>query len=598
MTTFVSIRCLAVLAILGLLTGAQAQTITGSIEGTVTDPAGLAVASADVTVVNTSTGIERKAQTTSTGDFVFGAIQPGIYNVSVVFPGFKRTERTSIHLTASETLSLGTIALEVGAVAESVVVRSQGTAVQTASTEHSGVLTGSQVQDLLIKGRNVQSLLQLLPGVVDTNVPDAPDRNFAIGMSANGGRRNSINMTVSGVSTNAALSNGWVNDVNVSMDAIAEVKVLLNNYQAEYGGVRGATVEMIPKSGTRDFHGSFSYFKRHEEFNANNFFNNRVGLPKPVYRYNTYSYTVGGPIFVPHKLNKEKNKLFFFWSQEFWPQKTSIGAMSVTMPTALERAGDFSQTLDLNGRLIPVKDPTTGQPFPGNIVPANRIDPNGQALLNIFPLPNFTNRAVSGGQYNYVFDSEIQKPQSLQTMKIDFNPTSKDLFSVTWSRQEDDQDGALGLATPNANWPQNNRSFITRGNLVAAHYERIFSPSLINELVLGDVWRPEFETVPAATMTVDSRSGTKFNLGQLFPGANPLGLIPDATFGGVTNGANLNIGTKFPAKGSYNAASLSDNITKTLGVHTFKAGIFYTRGSNSSRLTVAGHGIFDFRREC
>src|SRR5258708_25583122 len=130
-------------------------------------------------------------------------------------------------------------------------------------------------------------------------------------------------MYVGGVSKNGGMYHGWVSDLNVSVDAAAEVKVLLNNYQAEYGGVRGATVEIVPKSGTRDFHGSFSYFKRHEEFNANNFFNNRVGLPKPVYRYNTYSYTIGGPIYIPHKLNRDRNKLFFFWSQQFWPQKPS-----------------------------------------------------------------------------------------------------------------------------------------------------------------------------------------------------------------------------------------------------------------------------------
>jgi hypothetical protein len=588
------LNVLSALLFLASAGNARAQTTSGSIVGSVTDPSGLAVSAAAVTLTNTGTGAERKALTTATGDFAFRVLEPGNYRLSVVAQGFKRAEQTSINLTASETLSLGAIVLEVGAVAESVTVQARGASVQTASTEHSGLLTGDQVEDLLIKGRNVQTLLQLLPGVVDTNVPDAPDRNFAIGLSANGGRRNSVNMTVAGVSTNAALSNGWVNDLNVSMDAASEVKVMLNNYQAEYGGVRGATVEIIPKSGTRQFHGSFSYFKRHEEFNANNFFNNRVGLPKPLYRYNTYSYTIGGPVYVPRKWNQDMNKLFFFWSQEFWPLKGTNGVQSVTMPTALERVGDFSQSLDLNGKLIPVKDPTTGQVFPDNIVPANRLDPNGQALLKIFPLPNFTNRAISGGQYNYVVDSPLDKPQRLQTMKIDFNPTSRDLISVSWSRQRDLQTGAQGLATPNANWPQNYRSFDTRGNLVSIHYSKILSPTLINEVILGDVWRPEFETVPDATAAADSRSNQGFKLGQLFPGANPMGLLPDATFGGVTNAANLNIGAKFPAKGNYAAYSAADNVTKTLGAHTFKAGIFYVRGSNSQRFTVAGHGIFDF----
>src|SRR5436190_16546731 len=180
----------------------HAQTITGTIVGSVTDPAGLAVVGAEVSLANTTSGTVRTGKTAAGGDFVFSALEPGPYTGSVSSAGFKKVERTSVNLTASETLSLGVIALEVGSVNESVTVQARGAVVQTASTEHSGVLTGSQVEDLLIRGRNVASLLQLLPGVVDTNNPDAPDRNFAIGMSANGGRRNSLAMTVDGVSVN------------------------------------------------------------------------------------------------------------------------------------------------------------------------------------------------------------------------------------------------------------------------------------------------------------------------------------------------------------------------------------------------------------
>jgi hypothetical protein len=423
--------------------------------------------------------------------------------------------------------------------------------------------------------------------------PDAPDRNFGIGLSANGGRRNSVAMTVDGASVNGP-GNGWTADLNVSMDAVSEVKVLLNNYQAEYGSMRGAIIQVIAKSGAREFHGGVSYFKRNEEFNANNFFNNYVGLPRSRYRYNTYSYTIGGPLFIPHKFNRDRNKLFFFWSQELWPEKTSAGVQRVTMPTALERAGDFSQTLDLNGRLIPVKDPRTGQLFPGNLVPASRIDPNGQALLKFFPLPNFTNRSISGGQYNYVFDSPLESPQHLQTMKIDYDPTPKDLFSVTWSRQQDTQTGAIGLATPNANWPQNARSFISRGNLVTIHYEKILSPSLVNQFVLGYDWRREHESEPSSQLAAQTRSVVGFNAGQIYPAANTFNLIPDATFGGITNAANLNLGTKLPADGHWKTPNISDTVVKTLGSHTLKAGIFFTRGSAEQRLTVAAHGIFDF----
>ena len=332
------------IGLLGTATSVVAQTTTGTIIGSVTDPSGLAVSSAGVTLTQTTTGVQIKTQTMSTGDFVFNAIEPGRYDITVEAPGFKKAQRTAINLTANDRLPVGTIALEVGNVTESVTVKAQGAEVQTASSEHSGVLTSSQVDNLLIKGRNTITLLQLLPGVVDTNAPDAPDRNFAIGLSVNGNRRNAVATWMDGVATQDS-GVGWIATANISMDAVAEVKVLLNNYQAEYGRSRGAGVQLIGKSGTRDLHGSFSYFKRHEQFNANNFFNNRLGLPIPRYRYNTYSYTIGGPLFIPRRFNKERNKLFFFWSQEFWPQKTDSGLTQVNMPTALERMGDFSQTV-------------------------------------------------------------------------------------------------------------------------------------------------------------------------------------------------------------------------------------------------------------
>ncbi len=256
-----------------LIPGLYAQTITGSILGTVADPSGLAISGASVTLTQANTGVSRSAQSSATGDFAFNAIDPGVYNLSVEFKGFKKTQRTSINLTANERLSVGTIALEVGSMTESITVEAQGAAVQVASAERSGVLTSSQVDNLMIKGRNVTTLLQLLPGVVDTSNPDGPDRNFGIGLWVNGDRRNAIGMWLDGVPTQDS-GTGWISTLNPSMDALAEVKVLLNQYQAEYGRMRGAGVQMVTKSGTRDFHGSFGYFKRHEQFNANTFVNN------------------------------------------------------------------------------------------------------------------------------------------------------------------------------------------------------------------------------------------------------------------------------------------------------------------------------------
>src|SRR5690606_29632799 len=128
----------------------------------------------------------------------------------------------------------------------------------------------------------------------------------------------------------------------VSMDAVAEVKVLTSNYQAEYGRMSGANISLVTKSGSRDFPGGAGYYKRHEMFNANSFFNNRLSTSKPRYRFNTWMYNIGGPVYIPGKFNSNRDKLFFFWNQEYWPLKVNQAIQQLTVPTELERAGDFS----------------------------------------------------------------------------------------------------------------------------------------------------------------------------------------------------------------------------------------------------------------
>src|SRR5262249_53667359 len=158
-----------------------------------------------------------------------------------------------------------------------------------------------QVDRLLIRGRNVMSLLLLLPGVVDLQVTETISRNWNLRVLGN--RANTNNLTFDGMAL-TAIGNHTSTILTVSQDAVAEVKVLISNYQAEYGRMSGANIELISKSGSREFHGLGSYFKRHEQFNANNFFNNRLSSPKPRYRFNTWNYNVGGPVYIPGKFNR------------------------------------------------------------------------------------------------------------------------------------------------------------------------------------------------------------------------------------------------------------------------------------------------------
>ncbi|MCC6292219.1 MAG: TonB-dependent receptor [Bryobacterales bacterium] len=571
-----------------------AQTITSSIVGSVTDPSGAAVAGAAVTLTHVSTGAERQTKTGSRGDFVFTSLQLGEYNVSVTASGFKRLEKRGVPLSAQETVALGALVLEVGAVTESVTVTSQGVAVQTASSERAGTITGSQVENLMIKGRNAMSLLQLLPGVVDMqNREEKIDRNFDVYVQ--GSRRADNSVTIDGM-----IVNGYGNNFNtitmLGQDAIAEVRVLLTNYQAEYGRASGATVNLISKSGTKEFHGLGSFFRRHEQFNANNFFNNRLGQPKPRYRYKTWTYNVGGPISLG-SFNRNKDKLFFFWSQEFWPLRVPTPIRQLTVPTALERIGDFSESLDVNNRLITITDPAARTPFPGNRIPQNRLDASGQALLKLLPLPNFPNRSLSGGNYNHVYQSETEVSTRMENLRADYNVNSRHTLSGSIVSFVDQQSGYSNVPTADNNtWDQMYRTYRLHGQAYVLRHTGVITPTLVSETSFGFTRRPEANSVSDEELRKNQRSAIGYTAGQLDAASNPLDLTPAATFGGVPNAAALDGTQRYKFIQALNSFAVTSNISKITGGHTIKFGINLERHAYGTT-TTAITGTLSFARD-
>lgn len=565
-----------------LTTAAAAQTITGSITGTVIDPSGASVGKAEIKLIQTATGSSRTLRSNEQGDFVAGSLQPGGYTLDISAPGFKGFQQTGILLSAAETLSLGRLALVVGAATERITVEASGPTVQLNSSERSGVITSSQLENLLTKGRNPMSLIGLLPGVVDRGGigdPERVDRNFDI--SVQGNRRNTNTVTIDGMPTNP-IGNNFNSGVVLSQDSVQEVKALLTNYPAEYGRSSGATINFITKSGSKDFHGLVSYFKRHEQFNANNFFNNRLGVSRGRYRYNTWNYNIGGPVTLG-KFNKNRDKLFFFWAQEFWPLTVPRPIAQLTVPTLLERRGDFTQSVDLNNRTIPIRDSQTGQPFPGNQVPASRLNPSGLSLLRRLPEPNFLDRSVSGGRYNYVFQAENETPIRMENARIDYNLTPNHQFAFTYASFLDRQNGAVGILTAGAaNWEQMQKSYRLQGIGYILRYTAVLSPTLINEMSLGATRRPEGNSAPDAAIRANQRDTVGFTAGQLFPSSNPLNFIPNATFGGIQNPATLFMEGRFPFYQKLYAFNLTNNTTKTLGAHTLKAGVMIERNFQGS----------------
>src|SRR5206468_10575205 len=253
-------------------------------------------------------------------------------------------------------MGLPAIVLEVGSQAESVTVEAAAVTLETVSAERSGIVTGRQMVDIALNGRNFASLLKLVPGVPADTAPSGLGVNAYI----NGQRANQNNFTVDGQTvTDSGVNQQFA--YRISMDAIAEFKVSTTSQSAEFGRNSGAQVQVASKSGTSEFHGGGYWFKRHEGWNANSFTNNRQGTPRQIYRFLTAGYNVGGPI--------QKNKAFFFVSHEWGRSKTPPAPRRITVPTAAERRGDFSQTRDGAGIPVVIRDPLTGQPFQGNIIP-------------------------------------------------------------------------------------------------------------------------------------------------------------------------------------------------------------------------------------
>ena len=570
---------------------APAQIVTGSIAGTAADSTGAVVPGVAVTLLREATGTTRNTTADAAGIFSFGGLEAGEYVLKLSGAGFKTTERKGVTLTSGERISVGSIVLELGAVSETISVSARAADVQTVGADRSDLVDNRQIEDLMVRGRNVTDLVQLVPGVVfdSTNEDIGGKANFYV----QGTRNNSNNVSVDGVST-TDMGNGQDYKMVVSQSAVAEVRVLISNYQAEYGRMSGSNIQIVTKSGVRSFHGEASYFKRHEEFNAGAFFDNRLGIAKRPYRYNTITYNLGGPVFIPGKFNQNRDKLFFFWQQEYWPTRKSSSGQ-VTVPTELERIGDFSKSIDINNRPITVRDPfNSRQPLPGNIVPASNISADGQALLKMFPLPNFLSRNISGGRYNYIFTSGMDLPKLAQNLKLDYNINSSNILTGTLLFFFEDQTGTNGFSSETANWPQIRKTWSSHPKSISTRYTRVISPTVLNEFGFSVLSQPAWNSVTDEQLKSNQRDTVGFHTGQRYPGANPLGIVPDATFGGVTGAANLLTEGRFPLYNAYYLVTWTDNLTWTRGNHTLKAGMSADWFYRHQKKAVNFNGVFDF----
>ncbi|HEV2275558.1 MAG TPA: carboxypeptidase regulatory-like domain-containing protein [Acidobacteriaceae bacterium] len=386
-------------------TSAQLSS-TGTINGTVKDSSGAVVAGAAVSITNESTRLSISGTSSADGVFVMPGLQPGQYSVKVEKEGFSTVSITDLEVHPAQVADVA-VTLTVGKTTNQVTVTASAAQVETSTPEISGDLSDRQVASLPMNGRNYQSLAALMPGTVNT----APDTQMGQGgfgtnnvLSANGMGLSGTFYTVDGI-WNENTGNFTQTSVTPPPDTIQEVRILQNNYSAQYNMMGANVVVVQTRSGASQFHGSAYEFFRNDALNTRNYFSTKI---VPL-KQNIFGYTASGPVFVPRLYNQDRQKTFFFWSQQWSPQHIA-SVVRGAAPTAQQRAGDFSSST------TPIINPATGRQFPGNKIPSNLLVPQAVALLNASaPLPN----NPAGGFLNYLNLDPAINTQRNDFLKVD-----------------------------------------------------------------------------------------------------------------------------------------------------------------------------------
>ena len=423
----ISQRTLRVLTVLGLLAlaamPASAQITTGTVAGTVKDAQGGVVPGATVVLISETKGTKSAPQVTnSTGDYVFPNVAQDTYSVEITMESFKTLTRKGVIVTGGDRVVVPNLTLEVGGAAETVNVAAESPMIQSQSGERSFAVATEQIEKLPVAHQNFTNFTALTPGVVGGGAS-------AGGTRLGGASQNNIMMD--GVSAMDTGNNGQMLSMNI--ESIAEVKVLTQGYQAEFGRSSGLQITAVTKSGTNQFRGSAYDLQGNSAWNTNSWTNVKNGDPKVAATAKTLGYSIGGPIGKPGG----NNKLFFFYAHEYRPANSYTNGGNVIrlrVPTALERNGDFSQSLDQNGKLIgQLKDPN-GNPYPGNIIPSSAFYSLGQTILNRYPLPNVAQ--APGTNYNYqIAAPSVNQLTQQPAVKIDYQMSSKLRISGKYSGQ-------------------------------------------------------------------------------------------------------------------------------------------------------------------
>jgi hypothetical protein len=562
----------------------------GSITGTVKDPSGAAISGAAVVVTSPERGITRQTTSNSTGEYNESALPSGAYDIIVSAAGFKKYQAKGVKLDVGEKARVD-VGLEVGSISTEVIVQGENVAqVETQSSELAGTVTGKEITQLELNGRNFTTLVSLIPGVSNQTGQDEPSVgiNGSVAFSMNGGRTEYNNWELDGGDNMDNGSNGTLN-VYPSVDAIAEFKVLTSNYGAQYGRNGSGTVEVDTKSGTKAFHGDAYEFVRNDVFNAQNFFNDPShggnGITPP-YKKNDFGYTIGGPVYIPGVYNKDKQKTFFFWSEE-WRRERVPASFNQVVPYSAERTGDFTDLcLPTPTPDCPV-DPRTHAPWDGTQGPLP-VSPAATAILPLIPVGTLD---VPGGS---AYNTNITLPTSWREELFRIDHNINDHNRVTFRYIHDSWNTIEpGPIWDSASFPTVQTAFNGPGVSMVARLTSTISPTLLNEFVASYTTdHISFKSVGAwqRPSSLNSQMGYLFNNG--FAGKLPAISLA----GGIYDGIAMDPDGIWP-EGPYNSNptyTYRDNMTKIIGRHNLTLGAYFVAGQKNELSSVQVNGALTF----
>jgi hypothetical protein len=586
-----------------------AQTTSASVSGTVQDAQGGVLPGVTVTLRSRTQGNALTAVTDAEGRFVFPIVRPDTYELQVALEGFKTLERTNLVVNANDKLSAGTMTMEVGSMTEEVTVTSRVTEVQSESGERGFTLENEALENIANNGRMLFNFATLVPGALSQQMGGTELAQVS-SFTVNGQRPNSNNITIDGVANIDTGDNGG-NMATTNIDSVAEFKILTNAYQAEYGRAVGGQVQVVTKSGTQDFHGSGYWYGRRSEWNAETWINNRDGRKSPKTSRNDGGYTIGGPVYIPGKFNSNKNKLFFFFSQEHQRRTDPASERKARVPTALERAGDFSQSVDSSGNPFPyVRDSTTGLPCSAadtrgcfqdsgvlGRIPQSRLYGPGVNILNIYPTPNLSGDSTG---LNFTSQDPNQAPRREDLLRMDFQATDSwrvtgrymktkenitQAYGTTWAGNGSDQlPTPVLFKHPGSNYMASATGILNSSTTMELSWGRA-SNSLNYELQQEKLFR--------------ANSGLT-GLPYLFPDAVQADYVPDFQFRN-NSALTSNAGQYQTDRGPFTNENITHdfvaNLTKVWGRHSSKAGFYYQNSYKPQSIFASFNGRINFAED-